>query len=133
MKTFGKDYAYTQFTFGEGVGRYRGGVTAVPDANGELQRRRARRVHGRLRALLDPRLSSNAVYSVASTPDEDYYAATFNKHLDYGAINLIYWFFCRTAPGPASSICTAAARSSAADAAPPIGFSSRFASTFRPK
>ncbi len=25
IKTFGKDYAYGQFTFGEGVGRYRGG------------------------------------------------------------------------------------------------------------
>ena len=37
VKTFGKDYAYAQFTFGDGVGRYRGAVTAVPDANGELQ------------------------------------------------------------------------------------------------
>ena len=37
LKTFGRDYAYTQFTFGDGVGRYRGGVTAVPDFNGELQ------------------------------------------------------------------------------------------------
>ena len=52
IKTVGKDYAYAQFTFGDGVGRYRGGVTAVPDTNGELQRRRAPRVHGRLRALL---------------------------------------------------------------------------------
>ena len=38
------------------------------------------------------RLSSNAVYSVASAPDEDYYADTFNKDLDYGAVNLLYWF-----------------------------------------
>ena len=37
LKTFGRDNAYAQFTFGDGVGRYRGGVTAVPDANGELQ------------------------------------------------------------------------------------------------
>ena len=36
-KTFGKDYAYAQFTFGDGVGRYRGGVTAVPDFNGDLK------------------------------------------------------------------------------------------------
>ncbi len=34
VKTVGKDYAYGQFTFGDGVGRYRGGMTAVPDANG---------------------------------------------------------------------------------------------------
>ena len=37
-------------------------------------------------------LSSNAVYSVASSADEDYYADDFNKDLDYGAVNLLYWF-----------------------------------------
>ena len=92
IKTFGKDYAYGQFTFGEGVGRYRGGATAVPDANGQLQRRRAHRAHGRLRALLDPRVSSNAVFSQATTPRKDFYPADFNKDLDYAAVNLLYWF-----------------------------------------
>ena len=92
LKTFGRDYAYTQFTFGEGVGRYRGGITAVPDANGELQ------PVGLVAWMLgyehywSDRLSSNAVYSVASSADEDYYADDFNKDLDYGAINLLYWF-----------------------------------------
>ena len=41
-----------QFTFGDGVGRYRGGVTAVPDCERRAAARRAHRVHGRLRALL---------------------------------------------------------------------------------
>ncbi len=92
LKTFGKDYAYTQFTFGEGVGRYRGGITAVPDQNGKLQ------PVGLVAWMLgydhywSDRLTTNAVYSVAATPDEDYYADTVNKELDYGAINLIYWF-----------------------------------------
>ena len=52
VKTFGSDYAYAQFTFGDGVGRYRGGVTAVPDAQRRAAARRPHRVHGRLRALL---------------------------------------------------------------------------------
>ena len=92
VKTFGRDYVYTQLTFGDGVGRYRGGITAVPDANGELQ------PVGLVAWMLgyehywSAQLSSNAVYSVASAPDEDYYADTFNKDLNYGAVNLIYWF-----------------------------------------
>ena len=92
LKTFGRDYAYTQLTFGEGVGRYRGGITAVPDANGELQ------PVGLVAWMLGYEhywsdvLSSNVVYSVASSADEDYYADDFNKDLDYGAVNLLYWF-----------------------------------------
>ena len=38
------------------------------------------------------RVTSNVVYSTVSTADEDYYADTFNKKLDYFAVNLIYWF-----------------------------------------
>ena len=29
---------------------------------------------------------------MASSADEDYYADDFNTDLDYGAINLLYWF-----------------------------------------
>ena len=32
------------------------------------------------------------IYSVASAPDKDFYPDTFNKRLDYGAVNLLYWF-----------------------------------------
>ena len=92
VKTFGRDYAYTQFTFGDGVGRYRGGITAVPDFNGELQ------PVGIVAWLLgyehywSPVVSTNAVFSVASTENEDYYADAVNKDLNYGAVNLLYWF-----------------------------------------
>lgn len=92
VRTFGRDYAYTQFTYGEGVGRYRGGITAVPDANGELQPVGIVALMAGYEHYWSERLSSNGVYSVASTPDKDYYADAFNKRLDYGAINLIYWF-----------------------------------------
>jgi hypothetical protein len=92
LKTFGRDYAYTQFTFGDGVGRYRGGITAVPDFNGELQPVGLVAWMFGYEHYWSDRWSSNAVYSVASTADEDYYSASFNKDLDYGAVNLIYWF-----------------------------------------
>lgn len=92
LRTVGRDSAYAQFTFGEGVGRYRGGVTAVPDANGELQPVGIVSWLGGYEHYWTDRLSSNAVLSVASTPDEDFYADTLNKRLDYGAVNLIYWF-----------------------------------------
>ena len=29
---------------------------------------------------------------MATAPDKDYYPDSFNKHLDYGAVNLLYWF-----------------------------------------
>ena len=93
IKTFGKDYAYGQFTFGDGVGRYRGGTTAVPDANGQLHARRPHRVHGRLRALLG-RSALVERWSSARRRrrTKDFYPADFNKQLDYAAINLLYWF-----------------------------------------
>jgi hypothetical protein len=92
VKTFGRDTVYGQFTFGEGVGRYRGGVTAVPDANGELQAVGLVGFMGGYEHFWSPRFSSNGVYSWGSAPDKDYFADTLNKRLDYAAINLLYWF-----------------------------------------
>jgi hypothetical protein len=37
LATVGDDSAIVQVTYGDGVGRYRGGTTAVPDANGDLE------------------------------------------------------------------------------------------------
>ncbi len=37
IATTGKDNAIVQLTWGDGVGRYRGGTTAAPDANGDLE------------------------------------------------------------------------------------------------
>jgi hypothetical protein len=92
LKTVGKDYAYAQFTFGEGVGRYRGAVTAVPDANGTLQPVGITALTAGYDHYWTPRVSTNAVYSRGSVNDEPYYLDTFNRRLDYGAVNLIYWF-----------------------------------------
>ena len=38
------------------------------------------------------RISSHAVYAVASAADETYYRPALNRQLDYGAVNLLYWF-----------------------------------------
>ena len=64
----------------------------MPDFNGELQPVGLFAVMGGYEHYWSDRLSSNAVYSLASSDDEDYYADTFNKDLNYGAVNLLYWF-----------------------------------------
>ena len=92
LKTFGKDYAYAQFTFGDGVGRYRGGVTAVPDFNGELQPVGLTAFTGGYEHYWSDRVTTNATYAIASSNEEPYFADTLNKQLDYGAVNLLYWF-----------------------------------------
>jgi hypothetical protein len=92
LKTFGSDYVYGQFTFGDGVGRYRGGVTAVPDANGTLQPVGLSALMGGYEHYWSSTLTSNAVFSVTTTPDEPYYPSSFNQEINYGAVNLLYWF-----------------------------------------
>jgi len=92
VKTFGRDYAYGTLTFGDGVGRYRGGITAVPDANNELHAPGLVAIMGGYDHYWHPRLSSNAVFSRASTDEEDFYSADINTQLDYAAVNLLYWF-----------------------------------------
>jgi hypothetical protein len=92
LKLFSKDALYGQFTFGDGVGRYRGGTTAVPDATGELQPVGLSAVMAGYEHYWSARVSSNAVFSLTTTPDEPYYADSFNKEINYGAVNLLYWF-----------------------------------------
>ena len=92
LKTFGSDYVYGQFTFGDGVGRYRGGVTALPDPSGKLRAVGLTAIMGGYEHYWSSRATSNFVYSVAQTEDQDYYVAPLNKQLDYAAVNFIYWF-----------------------------------------
>jgi hypothetical protein len=92
MTTFGKDSAYGVFTFGEGIGRYRGGLTAVPDENGQLHAVGGVALMGGYEHFWLDRWSTNAVFSVADTHDEAFYTESVNKKLTYGAVNLLYWF-----------------------------------------
>ena len=92
VKTYGKDAAYAQFTFGEGVGRYRGGVTAVPDGAGGLHAPALHAFMGGYEHYWVSRLSTNAVFSQAAIPNKDFYTPEVNHLLDYVAVNLLYWF-----------------------------------------
>jgi len=92
IKTFGKDYAYSQFTFGEGIGRYRGATTAVPDQNNQLHAPGLTAFMGGYDHYWSPRVSSNLVFAQATSPAKDFYPPDFNHQLDYTAINLLYWF-----------------------------------------
>ncbi len=85
-KTFGRDNVYGQFTFGDGVGRYRGGVTAVPDANNQLHAVGLNAFMGGYEHFWSSRYSSNLIYSVVTAPDKSFYPDTLNKRLDYGAV-----------------------------------------------
>jgi hypothetical protein len=92
VTTYGRDTAYGVFTTGEGIGRYRAGITAVPNENNLLHPVSGIAFMGGYEHFWAERWSSNVVYSEAQIDDEAFYTADVNKQLDYGAVNLIWWF-----------------------------------------
>ena len=90
--TWGKDYAYGVGTWGDGIGRYRGGVTAVPDEFDQLHAVGGAAFMGGYEHFWSDRWSTNGVYSFGSTSDESFYTSAVNKELTYGAVNLLWWF-----------------------------------------
>jgi hypothetical protein len=93
FSTTERDTVYGVVTFGDGIGRYRGGTAAVLDENGELHAVRALALMGGYEHFWSARWSSNAVYSVGKADDQPFYSDDFNRRLTYGAVNLLYWFF----------------------------------------
>lgn len=90
--TFGRDYVYAIVTTGSGIGRYRGGTTAVPDDNNQLHAVAGNAYMGGYEHFWTERWSTNAVFSVTDTVDEPFYTSAVTKQLQYGAVNLLYWF-----------------------------------------
>jgi hypothetical protein len=90
--TIGRDYAYAHLTTGSGIGRYRGGTTAVPDTNNKLHAVEGSAYMAGYEHFWSERWSTNAVYSIADTVDEPFYTSAVAKQLQYGAVNLLYWF-----------------------------------------
>jgi len=90
--TVGRDTAYGMVTYGSGIGRYRGGLTAAPDFDDRLHPVTGIAVMAGYEHFWSPRWSTDAVYSTARADPEPFYTAQVNKQLDYAALNLLYWF-----------------------------------------
>ena len=90
--TVGQDYGYAVFTYGEGIGRYRGGVTAVPDESGKLHAAGGAAIMAGYEHFWNERWSTNATFSLSDTIDKPFYTSAINKSITYGAVNLLYWF-----------------------------------------
>jgi hypothetical protein len=88
--------AYAQVGYGPGLGRYRGDVSAAPDAAGRLKAVRVMALTLGYEHYWASRWSSNFVASPAWVLN-DVDAATFDRRLDYVAANLRYWFLAERA------------------------------------
>jgi hypothetical protein len=64
----------------------------VPDASGRLQPVASPRSWRGYEHFWSPQLSSNAIVSRASSPEQDFSPPDANHQLDYASANLIYWF-----------------------------------------
>jgi hypothetical protein len=90
--TTGKDSGYATVSYGSGIGRYRGGTTAIPDPEGNLHAIGGIAVMVGYEHFWSPVWSTNATFSGANTTKEDYYTSAINNQINYGAANLLYWF-----------------------------------------
>jgi DcaP outer membrane protein len=86
------DSIYGVVTLGEGIGRYRGGSTAVPDDTGALHAVGGVAFMGGYEHFWNERWSTNATFSISDTNRESFYTSAINKSQTYGAVNLLYWF-----------------------------------------
>lgn len=91
VHTFGEDEAYAQLVYGQGIGRYRGGLTSMIDASGQLENLTAAAGMIGYQHYWSPRWSSNAVYSLVSLEDDVGDPAITNDRLETAAVNLRYW------------------------------------------
>jgi len=88
-RSFGRDTVYAQFSYGPGLGRYRGDVSAAPDASGKLKAVEVTALTAGYEHYWSPRWSSNIVASPAWVLS---HLADPNRRFDYVAANLRYWF-----------------------------------------
>ncbi len=86
-----KDAVYAQVAFGDGIGRYRGGVTAVIDASNQLRAVRAVGTMAGYEHFWSERFSSNVVYAIAVANDSEVPMQS-NRRLDYASTNFLWWF-----------------------------------------
>ena len=93
LATWGADNAIVQVTYGDGVGRYRGGTTAAPDASGDLEAVEILGVLGSYQHHWCEEYRSSFGYAWAEGDLPAGSPATGTEDVDYGFVNLI-WQFC---------------------------------------
>ena len=95
----GDDNVYAQVTYGDGVGRYRGGTTAAPDADGDLE---AVTILGWMLGYehrWNDEYRSTITYSWGDADVPDGAPAETTERVDYLAANLIWQFADRAWAG----------------------------------
>jgi hypothetical protein len=95
-RTWGEDYAILQLTYGDGVGRYRGGITAAPDANGNLEAVRESAWMAGYQHYWSEKYRSTITYSAGRGDIPGGAAPTTTEAVTYLAANLI-WQYCNRA------------------------------------
>ena len=131
LKTVGRDYALRAAHLRRRRRPLPRGRDRRARRERRVARRRSRRGHGRLRALLVPPLLVERGLQRGVDAGRGLLPGHVQQAPRLRRPSISSTGFCRTAHGPASSISTAAARSSAARTAPPTASSSPFASTCR--
>jgi hypothetical protein len=92
LTTWGEDNTILQFTYGDGVGRYRGGITAAPDANGNLEAIATTAVLASYQHYWSDKYRSTISYSWAHGNLPAGTPTTSSETLQYVAANLIWQF-----------------------------------------
>lgn len=92
FRAFGRDTVYGQASYGPGLGRYRGDVSAAPDASGRLRAVEVTALTAGYEHYWTPRWSSNVVASPAWVLTDQGRPEISNRRFDYFAANLRYWF-----------------------------------------
>jgi hypothetical protein len=92
LDTFGKDNAILQLTYGDGVGRYRGGTTAAADASGDLEAIETIGIMAAYQHFWSDELRSTATYSWVEGDIPSGAPTTSSEELSYLAANVIYQF-----------------------------------------
>lgn len=99
LSTVGSDHAFAELTYGDGVGRYRGGTTAIVDASGELEAVPIVGALGGYRHFWSSEFRSTIAYSVGDADLPAGAPATTTEQVSYLATNLIWQFSDRAWAG----------------------------------
>jgi len=99
LATFDQDSAILQLTYGDGVGRYRGGVTAAPDSGGNLEAVTTMALLASYEHHWSKEYRSTVMYSWAAGDLPSGAPATASEELQYAAANIIWQFSDRAWTG----------------------------------